>query len=213
MAFESRLMRGLRSGSNRVDWTRSRAASRRAPRRTGPGEGRCRRDRCRARPDRGAARTPRARPSRRSRRASPRMPASSCSGRSSRTRASSKAAGGASPGIAPRGEQAVVRGVRAPEARERAVQRLRVGERAAAAPHASQRQDQPAAALLEQRVDDRRLVAEVVVDGRRGVAAARRKAPDRERLEAAVEHDRFARVEDRAPRFLALAGTSAQIAG
>jgi hypothetical protein len=60
-------------------------------------------------------------------------------------------------------------------------------------------------ALLEQRIDESGLVLEVVVDGRRLEAAARRHAPDRDLLEAALEQQRLGGVEDRPARALARA--------
>ena len=73
-----------------------------------------------------------------------------------------------------------------------------------AAPRALHRGDHAPEALLEQRVEQALLVAEVVIDGGRRVAAALGEAAHREGLEALLDQQRLGGVEDGAPRVLAV---------
>ena len=74
--------------------------------------------------------------------------------------------------------------------------------------HAPQLPDQPLETFLQQRVDQRRLVAKVVVDRRRGVAAALREPAHRESLETALDEQLLGGVQDRAPGIGAVPASS-----
>ena len=101
-------------------------------------------------------------------------------------------------GIGPRrAEQRVVTRVLEPELDERARQLAQVERRVGVARHALQAFEELGEALLDQRVDQPRLVAEVVVDRRRLEAAAIRDAPDGDAIGAALEQERLRGFEDR----------------
>jgi hypothetical protein len=73
---------------------------------------------------------------------------------------------------------------------------VQVGERIARHGHLLDRISEHGDALFEQRVDQTVLVAEVVVDGRRGVARALAQAADREVEATRLDQQQLGRVED-----------------
>ena len=107
-------------------------------------------------------------------------------------------------GLARLREQRVVGRVAKAPARERDAERAQVLDRVVALTRALQRAHQRAAALVEQLVDQVLLVDEVVVDGRRRVAAALGEPAHREGIGAVLDEQRLGRVENGAAGFVAV---------
>jgi hypothetical protein len=102
------------------------------------------------------------------------------------------------------GEDPVVGGVLEAQSGELQQHHPQGVDRVLAAPHAPHAGQHDLDARRRHGVDQPLLVPEVVVDGRRRVAAAVGEPPHREALEAVLHQQRLGGIEDRAARSLAL---------
>jgi hypothetical protein len=102
----------------------------------------------------------------------------------------------------------MVRRIPEAEAHEREAHRAEIRDRVVAAADAPQLLREALEALVEQRIDQAFLVAEVVVDRRRGEAAALHQAPDREAVLALLEQQRLGGIENGAAHLGALRGAA-----